>query len=83
MFPAKAGIQGLSYTRWLEATGFPPSRETQEVWDSGVCDNEYTLEIGDSHLFTSFSCLGFLFLGPADWQGAQSATKLAFELSEE
>ena len=31
----------------------------------------------------SFPCLGFLFLGPTDGQGTQSATQRAFELAEE
>ena len=40
-------------------------------------------EIGDSHLFPPFPCLGFRFLGPTDWQGAQPATQSVFELAEE
>jgi len=44
---------------------------------------EIGTDIGDSHLFTPFPCLGFLFLGPTDWQGAQLATQCAFEPVEE
>jgi len=40
-------------------------------------------KIGAGHLFTLFPCLGFLFPGPTDWQGAQSSTQRVFELAEE
>ena len=51
----------------------------------GECREEFRWrgQIGDSHLFTPFPCLGSLFLGPTDWQGTQSATQRVFEPAEE
>ena len=48
---------------------------------SRMAPNE--IGIGDSRLFTLFPCLGFLFLGPTDGQGTQSAPQRASELAEE
>lgn len=44
-------------------------------------DNRTLNEIGDSHLFVPFLRLGFLFLGPTDWQQAQWATERVLGIS--